>query len=64
MKKKFLKLLQMSLLAIATLSANTPSQISLYQPSVPNKLKGLKQPITMVKLRQLRGKEYEYIDYR
>lgn len=42
MKRKFLKLLQMSLLVIATLSANTPSQMSLYQPSVPNKLKGLK----------------------
>lgn len=39
MKNKLLKLLQASLLLIATLSANIPSQVGLYQPKIPNKLK-------------------------
>lgn len=42
MKNKLLKLLQVGLLLVATLSANTPSQSSFYQPQTPNKLKNLK----------------------
>lgn len=39
MKQKLLKLLQLSLLSIATISANCPSQLNFYQPKVPDKLK-------------------------
>lgn len=42
MKHKLLKVAQLFLLVVATMSANTPSQASFYQPKVPNKLKSSK----------------------
>lgn len=37
--EKILRTIQVTLLNIAKISANTPSQIGLYQPKVPKKLK-------------------------
>lgn len=42
MKNKFLKLIQKFLFTVAIFSAITPSQMSMYQPEVPEKLKSLK----------------------
>ena len=42
MKHKLLKVMQIALLVVATMSANTPSQAGLYQPKIPDKLKSLK----------------------
>lgn len=39
MKQKFLKLLQLSLLLVATVSANCPSQLNFYQPEIPKNVK-------------------------
>lgn len=39
MKKKLLNVVKVVLLAIATVSANCPSQFTFYEPQVPEKLK-------------------------
>lgn len=39
MKKKILKFIQVVVLFVATISAMTPSQMGLYQPDCPKKLK-------------------------
>ena len=42
MKHKLLKAMQLALFVVATMSANTPSQLSFYQPNIPDKLKSSK----------------------
>lgn len=39
MKKKILKFVQIAVLLVATMSAVTPSQMGMYQPECPKKLK-------------------------
>lgn len=39
MKQKLLKVLQLSLLFVATISANCPSQMNFYEPKIPSKIK-------------------------
>lgn len=39
MKIKLLKILQLLLLFIATVSANCPSQMNFFEPKIPSKIK-------------------------
>jgi cyclic lactone autoinducer peptide len=39
MKKNFLNILKITIFTIAVISANTPSQMGLFQPKIPKKLK-------------------------
>lgn len=49
MKKKILKFIQITVLLIAIMSAVTPSQMGMYQPECPKKLKSFNKSINMIK---------------